>query len=263
LRTAVSGKAAALVVGVYPSAFHVAWSPPETLDPRLLGDRKRPFIASLAVDVEPTVFWGGASPEPGYLLAQWKAAVGFEDGEHGTVRPGSNGPSGAGLVEHVLDPLGLEANEVAFTDAVPWYFVTSGKGSQREAIRERFGPIARHLGLNPGGLPVRPSPRRLVDLAGSKDRRKSFQAELKEASAPLIITLGEDALAAVRAVATVHGVPGNLSIEGYGTRGTLNLDGHTCELLPLVHPGFQRQLRENSPSRKCLESWVQAQATEG
>ena len=34
MRLPASGPVAALVVGVYPTAFHVAWSPPRELDTR-------------------------------------------------------------------------------------------------------------------------------------------------------------------------------------------------------------------------------------
>ena len=46
----------AVVIGAYPSAFHVSWSLPPELDPRPVDARRRAFISSLAVDVEPTVF---------------------------------------------------------------------------------------------------------------------------------------------------------------------------------------------------------------
>ena len=96
------GDAELLVIGVYPSAFHVAWSPPPAADPRDGSKRSRPFVGSLAVDVEPVVFWDGLNPSPADLLVQWKAMVKFDPERHGTVRLGTNGPSGAGLVEHYL-----------------------------------------------------------------------------------------------------------------------------------------------------------------
>ena len=232
----------ALVVGVYPSAFHIAWSPPPHLDPRPVGDRRRPFIGSLAVDVETVVFWDGRTPSPTDLLAEWKAAVGFTEA-HGTATIGNNGPSGAGLVDNVLTPLGLSDDEVAFTDAVPWFFVKDGRGSQGAAIRERFEPIATAMASPLSTLPKRPSERQLVELVRGGPRRDTLRAEFVSAGAPLVITLGQEALDAVRAAADHYtGTQQRLApTDDYGTCGGLVIDGHTMELLPLVHPGFQRQ----------------------
>jgi hypothetical protein len=111
------GDAAALVVGVYPSAFHIAWHPPTKLDPRPPDERRHPLIAALAVDVEPVVCWDGATPGPADLLDAWRTAIGFDPGAHGSVKIGRNGPSGAALATDVLRPLGLEPASAAFTDA--------------------------------------------------------------------------------------------------------------------------------------------------
>lgn len=78
-----SGPVEALVVGVYPSAFHVSWSPPPKYDPRPDDSRRRPFISSLAVDVEPTVFWTGENPSPDDELVRWKQSVEFDPARHG------------------------------------------------------------------------------------------------------------------------------------------------------------------------------------
>ncbi len=236
------GPGKALIVGVYPSAFHVAWSPPSKYDPRDPSARRRPFIGSLAVDVEPIVFWDGIEPAPAVLLQEWRTAVGFDDERHGSVSVGNNGPSGAGLTRDVLVPLVIDASDVAFTDAVPWFFVKRGAGGQGEAIRTRFAPIAAELKLHQGSLPDRPTASQLVRLAGSEDRRETLRAEIVEVGAPLVITLGQEALDAVRQVADgCEGVQSRLTPDGYGQRGTLTVGSSDFELLPLVHPGFQRQ----------------------
>ena len=51
MRMSSSVHAKVVVVGVYPSAFHVKWTAPQ----RLGGGK----IAAMAVDVEPVVFWDG------------------------------------------------------------------------------------------------------------------------------------------------------------------------------------------------------------
>jgi len=250
---AVDG-ARALVVGVYPSAFHVAWSPPGDLDQRDVSRRRRPMIGSLAVDVEPVVFWDGVTPSPDVELERWRADVHFDQG-HGRVSVGNNGPSGAGLVKHFLAPLGIETANVAFTDVVPWFFVKGGRASQGEAISARFAPVAAHMGVHGGSLPSRPAPRKLVEIAASDRRRDSLRAEVLEADAPLVITLGQEALDSVIAVADeVRGVQSVLSPDGYGTIGDVLIAHHRMDLLPLAHPGFLRQT-SSERWRSAFNDW--------
>lgn len=144
MRRPMSGRARALVVGVYPSAFHIAWSPPARHDPRPAEDRARPLVSSLAVDVEPVVFWDGTAPTAADELTRWKEAVSFDDDHHGAASVGHNGPSGIGVVKEMLTPLGIDAAEAAFTDVVPWFFVKQGKGSQ--GTRSRTGSTRRPRG---------------------------------------------------------------------------------------------------------------------
>ncbi len=55
-RARMAADASAMVIGVYPSAWHVTWTAPE-----LFTDGKRHGVKAMAVDVEPTVFWDGAN----------------------------------------------------------------------------------------------------------------------------------------------------------------------------------------------------------
>lgn len=237
-----------------PSAIHIAWTPPSAVDPRDAGGRSRPLIGSLAVDVEPTVFWDGLAPSPADELARWRAEVDFEPVTHGTATLGTNGPSGAGLIDTVLTPLGLDAASCAYTDAMPWYFVKYDKGGQGRAIRDRLAPIAQTLGVHAGSIPARPSRRVLVELVCGTARRDLLRAELIEADPPLVITLGQEALDVMSAVATTSGVRQQLSPDGYGAVGVVALDGRRIPLLPLAHPGFVRQTK-NEAWRLALASW--------
>lgn len=250
------GSAKAIVVGVYPSAFHVAWSAPGEADVPASTHRSRPTIGSLAVDVEPVVFWDGVEPSPGSVLEQWKSAVGFQP-SWGKVTAGLNGPSGDSVVTNTLGPLGLEASEVAFTDAVPWYFVKQGGGSQGKAIRERFQPVAELLGVSSGSLPTRPSTQELVRTACEEPRRSSLRAEIVTADVPLLITLGNEALHAVRGVSDkCSGVQEQLEpLREYGSRGQITIAGRSMQMLPLVHPGFQRQTK-NAEWRAAIARWT-------
>lgn len=246
----------AVVIGVYPSAFHVSWSPPPELDPRPVGSRRRAFISSLAVDVEPTVFWTGEDPSPGAELDRWKAAVGFDPDRHGSVSTGNNGPSGAGLVTEILAPLGLDPATVAFTDAVPWFFVKHGSNSQGDAITTRFNPIARQLRLREGELPTRPTTKQLVAIASSNHSASALRTAIVESLAPLVITVGQEALDAVRAVADrSDSAQTRLAPdETYGLPGELSIDRSTLGLVALAHPGFMRQTT-NPHWKKAFSSW--------
>lgn len=257
MRLPESGVPEALVVGVYPSAFHVAWSPPPELDGRAPESRQRPLIASLAVDVEPAVFWDGIRPSPAEVLEGWVATSEFDPGTHGTARPGMNGPSGAGLIAEFLAPLKVDAGRCAFTDAVPWFFVKNDAKGQGAAIRDRFAPIADQLRVHRGSLPPRPTPRELVAIAAGDERRDSFRDELIHAQASLVITLGQEALDAVSAVAEVESVPTRLVPEDYGKPGRVKVGSRVMELLALVHPGFIRQTT-NAAWRSAFARWRDA-----
>lgn len=223
--------------------------------------RGRSLVASLAVDVEPVVFWDGVAPAPREELERWKRDVGLDEARHGKVSVGHNGPSGEGLVANGLAPLRLDTSAVAFTDAVPWFFVKGGRGSQGGAIASRFAPLAMRLQVEAGSPSLRPSARGMVELAASSERRARLRQEVIEAGAPLAITLGQEALDAMRAVADdTHGGQPRLAPEGYGTVGHLTIDSHRCELLPLVHPGFQRQTTD-SRWRHTFEAWPSVAST--
>lgn len=254
---ASSGKAMALVVGVYPSAFHVRWSPPPDADDRPPAQRRRPYVASLAVDVEPRVFWDGQTPSPNDLLNQWKKAVKFKD-SWGTVQPGHNGPSGDGLNADYLAPLGLAQGDVAMTDVVPWFFVKNGAGSQGAAI-ERVGAsfAKRGLPFKGGTLPARPTAKKLVEIACGPARRESLRRELVETGSLLVISLGQEALDAVRGVAdAVDGVPLKLAPgRSYGAEGSLLVDGQRLRWIPLAHPGLIRQQAAATPWRVAHAAW--------
>lgn len=255
LRPAV-GVAEVLVVGVYPSAFHVRWTPPPDVDPRPVDERTKPFVGSLAVDVEPTVFWDGVDPSPAQELKRWKAAVGFDADRDGTVSAGTNGPSGAGLIANYLAPLGVEAASVAFTDAVPWYFVKHGKGSQGAAVK-KYNALAAAMGREPAELPKRPSPTGLGVIVNSDARRASLRREISSSGASRLITLGQEALDAVLAVADAHGdAQTKLSPDGYGRTASLEVDGTSFAWTPLVHPAFIRQT-DDVEWTHALSAWAQ------
>ena len=61
----------------------------------------------------------------------------------GTISPaGGNGSSGRVVVNEVLAPLGVPAEQTYFTDCLPYYFVKSGTGSQGQRISAVYPPFA-------------------------------------------------------------------------------------------------------------------------
>ena len=140
----------------------------------------RPLISSLAVDVEPIVFWDGSDPIPANLLDRWRCAVGFDDERHVRVRPGTaTDRLGAGLAERILAPLRILPINVAYTDAVPWFcqartWEPRGRGHEPPSHRppNRSGCILVRF------LPARASRRYLKSQPGPSDgtvsARRSF-----------------------------------------------------------------------------------------
>ncbi|KAA1426894.1 hypothetical protein [Nocardioides antri] len=143
MRPASEGQAQVLVVGVYPSAFHVRWW--------ALGndDLRRPTIGSMAVDVEPEVFWtGDRTPQAAQdHIAAWRkhvqAATGIDPGENAKVGPGTNGTSGRTVQERYLDCLGVTPGQTAFTDVYQAFLLKRGAAARRvggTAIDDDYAP---------------------------------------------------------------------------------------------------------------------------
>lgn len=219
------GPAALFVLGVYPSALHVRWTPPGGRD----------VIGALAVDDEPVVFWDGADAEQ--RIASWRDAVGWRP-EWGTIgAAGGNGSSGRSVVEHVLTPLGVSPEQVYFTDCLPTYFVKTGPGSQGARIRDVYDPFAANDGgpLAPADLPTRPTPRALVARSVAQERAVLLE-QLAESAAPTIVTLGQEAADVLTAI-TGHTRVVLDTGPDYGRRRPLRTDAGQANWLALTHPG--------------------------
>lgn len=217
------GQAEAFVLGVYPSALHVQWTHPNYR------------VAALAVAPEPWPFWDGREEQE--RVAQWQQEVGWRE-EWGRVRPVGrlNGSSGRAVADRVLAPLGLTLDEVWLTDALPFFHVHRGDGTQGAAMSERYDPFAREHGLQEHQLPDRPSVEQLVSRSVAQEGER-LRRELVDAEAPLLITLGNEALR-VAAQLVDGSLPTSLTASGsYGERRAATIAGRTMEVLPLVHPG--------------------------
>lgn len=220
--------ARAVVLGVYPSAFHVRWTPPAGY----VG------VRALAVAPEPWPFWDGK--DEAERLLRWQADVKWQS-DWGQVSPAGrvNGSSGVLVRDRVLAPLGLTLENVWLTDAVPFFFVHRAAGTQGAAMSERYDPFAAAVGRPPHQLPDRPSARRLVELAVTEEADR-LREELRQAAAPLLITLGSEALAVAAALLEAD-LPTRLRPDAdYGRPVPARLGHQSMQVLPLVHPGQRK-----------------------
>jgi hypothetical protein len=233
-----------VVVGVYPSAWHIGWRAPANL----VTQNRRGAVAALAVDVEPTVFWDGDADDFGQRLALWKTDVGFLDGKHGTVSavsPASNGSSGEKVVRHYLTPLGIAAARATFTDVYPVFLTKTSNGKRREqgdAIRDEYDSIAPQMEVPASSLPARISSARLPALAASAFGER-LVADLSAAAAPLIVTLGKEVWDTLLAIPSLRASPPREALtdlygDAYGAMGSLTVNGREVAWLPLIHPGL-------------------------
>jgi len=242
-RQPTEGQAKVAIVGAYPSALHVRWDLPRwAAAEHGLAER----VGALAVDVEPCVFWDGTAPHASQLVADWKAAVGFREGdepdEHGHAYAHMNGTSGRAVAERVLAPLDATPAQTFFTDVLPRFFVKTGppaRPQQADRIRDVYTPFAELTGLPSSLLPQRPSPAQLVAQA-IKDEGSRLRAELAEAYAPTLVTLGEEARAVVAEVADeASGAPLDplYRDDSYGRAGAVRIGNYCAPWYALTHPG--------------------------
>jgi hypothetical protein len=215
------------VLGAYPSALHVAWTPPT------------PFrsIQALAVDNEPEPFWTGADQES--RVDAWKRLVGFDPERWGSVSVAGrfNGSSGVWIDNNVLKPLGFERAQAWITDSLDTYRCSDGV---RDRLADTYAPVAKEVGLPPAVLAAHPSEDDIIREAVQRHQSR-LRDELSRASPDMIVTLGNAALAVVREILPRTGGADTQKLssspEGYGTPVKLKLGSRDVELLPLAHPG--------------------------
>jgi hypothetical protein len=235
------GDVAAFVLGVYPSALHVRWTLPSWWP----GQQR--VVGALAVADEPTVFWDGADAEE--LVAAWKESIEFREGDDqgdwGTAAAAGNGTSGRPVRERVLRPLGADVDETWFTDAVDRFFVKRGGRTrqQGDVIDAVYQPFAIASDLPSATIPPRPTPARLVEISVIEHRHR-LRTELTEASAPVVITLGEEARQVLIGIADESSGPPMLRLDRrslppdeYGEPGTVRIGDHQAIWHAVVHPG--------------------------
>ena len=236
-----SGDVEVFVLGVYPSALHVRWTLP-TWSPAATR-----VVGALAVADEPTVFWDGADAIA--RVEEWKASVGFREGDApgdwGTATAAGNGTSGRSVRDRVLNPLGADVAATWFTDAVDRYFVKRGGATrqQGDVIDAVYQPFAAAAGLPSASIPQRPTPAQLVEIAATEHRDR-LRIELEEASARVVVTLGEEGRQVLLAIADfVSGPPlkpldsRTIAAERYGDPGQVKVGTWAATWHAVVHPG--------------------------
>ena len=211
------------VLGAYPSALHVQWTPP-------VGSGLKP-VRALAVDNEPSPFWMGENEAE--LVEKWKAARFDEAG--GTVVPagGLNGSSGRWVVEHVLPAFDVEPEDVWFTDCLDTYRASDG---QRERLDDTYSPFAAAHGLPMASLLPHPSESQIVAEA-VRDHLERLREELATASPTVVVTVGNAAARVFHAIVELDGDATGLPKEGYGETQVVHWQDRAIQWVPLIHPG--------------------------
>jgi hypothetical protein len=163
-----------LVLGAYPSALHVRWTPPEGYGPA---------VAALPVDNEPTPFWDGDPPEAQHLFETWRKQ--WFDPAWGTVTPAAlNGPSGRDLAARWLKPLGYTREQAFIADCLPTARASVGVATR---LADRYAPVVTALGAPPAALGPHPSENHIVTEAAAEQVDR-LTAQLIAADPKLVVT---------------------------------------------------------------------------
>ncbi|MBI1948588.1 MAG: hypothetical protein HYS27_23070 [Deltaproteobacteria bacterium] len=218
-----SGKRALFVLGAYPSALYVEWTPPAPWQP----------VQAIAVDDEPTPFWDGRGQAA--LVAAWRERVSFNPawGVAGDT-PRFNGSSGAWVHERVLAVLGVAAADTCVSDCLDTYRVSRGAAAR---IDDTYAPFASTAGLTPAHLDAHPSEDEIVDEALRLHSARLIR-ELSACAPEIVVTLGNAALRVARELIDgANAAPRRLRPDrSYGTAVDVRISGRATRLIPLAHP---------------------------
>lgn len=213
------------ILGAYPSALHVKWTPPSPHRP----------IQAIAVDNEPEPFWCGENEVK--LIEDWKKALGWKDA-WGTAEPVGklNGSSGVWVKKKVIEPLCKDRSSVWITDCLDTYRCSKDLAVR---IEDTYSPFAKSNSLTPAKLLTHPDEGKIVAEAQAKQLER-LKKELACAQPELIITLGNAALRVFRQlIKLTAGDPGEKlspSTDAYGRKFKVQIDSCVAEWLPLAHP---------------------------
>lgn len=226
-----SGPRPAFILGAYPSALHIRWTPPEGKG-----------VKALAVDNEPTPFWSGG--DEAERVAAWKERVHYDEKRWGTAAPAGdlNGSTGQKLDTSILGPLGLTRADTWITDCLDTY-----RCGDEQAIRifGRYNPFAHDRGLPLAILPEHPNENDIVSEA-QRFHGKRLREEVRAASPDWVITLGNAALRVLTGL--LDEVPASapdrlIPSDTYDQVLEVRLLGHNIRWLPLAHPAAPSDYR--------------------
>lgn len=220
-----SGTRPVFILGAYPSALHVSWTPPQ------------PYrrVQAIAIDNEPEAFWNGADEDT--RVEAWKKAIRFDDERWGKISSAGalNGSSGVWVIENVLTPLRVSRGEAWITDALDTYRCSEGLADR---IRDTYDPFASSVGLTRARLLPHPSESDIIREALQRHGSRLRQ-ELETARPDKIVTLGNAALAVIRELLPRAGGADTRRLEAneaYGTPVKLRMGERNLDLIPLAHP---------------------------
>lgn len=243
-RLAVSAprsRVSAVVLGAYPSAFHVSWKTP---------DGRR--VAALPVDNEPVPFWDGSEAEE--LFEQWKDK--YFKPMWGSATPSAmNGSSGRKLYEQWIAPLGITREDYFVTDCLDTAMMSTGVERRVTASGGNdatYHRLIEALGLPRVDLPRHPSEGEIV--AQARENHERLGGQLAASGATTLITLGN---AAARVVAELGGQPGGaLERDSYQEVRSIDVGGRVYAWHALVHPAVR------PPWTETHRAWVEARGAD-
>jgi uracil-DNA glycosylase len=212
------GRRDAFILGAYPSALHIHWTPP---------NRSGRSVQAVAIADEPWAFWDGADQEA--RVEAWKRKRWHEDWGEATATWKFNGSSGRRLIEHVLSPLGVDPGDAWTTDCLDRYHLSVGMA---KAIADVYEASRARLGLPHVSLPTHPSSAAIVARA----QRERLGSELIASRPSVVISLGEAAFTVMHSL-LAGDRPARLRVEGYGTAVACKVGRRGVTWYPLVHPG--------------------------
>ena len=227
----------AFVLGAYPSAVHVEWTPPPGLGKR---------VAALPVDNEPYPFWDGSGMD--HFVERWRSD--HFDASWGSVKPSTmNGSSGRVLHQRWLRPLGVDPMDYFVTDCLPTSMLSTGVAKQVTGDGV-YASLVTALGLPEVDMKPHPSEGDIVRQAALQHER--IREQILASGAEILVTLGN---AAARVVQQITGHAEGVLTEGtYRQARAIRIDRRSLTWHALVHPAVR------PPWDARHDAWISSQA---
>lgn len=234
------------VIGVYASAVHAKW----------IDCKGKIKVQALAVASEPEIFWKGEGVED--IISSIKIP-----NELGRLEPANdnlNGPSGKALDNLFLTPLNFNRGKAWLCDLLP----ESRQNLGQLAVLKKYytEEIIKKFNLSNANVPVFDE-REMMN--NSTERHLEILAELEASGAKTIILLGDLPIKWFlhyfdkRTKLSQFGD----SLETYGQRHNIQINGVMYSVIPLCHPRNAARLGAHSAKWADLhDKWVDAKKSE-